>query len=109
MSVKEDKVEVTTKPGPRTNEGLESPKLGAYTDYRIFLRDFYEFKRAQTKSSLRPYSYATFAASADIKSPNYLKLIIDGQRNLSREMAIKSSWRWWSSLKPPSRSSAIAI
>ena len=65
------------------------PALGAYTDYRHFLRDFYEFKRRQTRASLRPYSYATFAAAADIKSPNYLKLIIDGQRNLSREMAVK--------------------
>lgn len=60
-----------------------------FTDYRQFLREFYEFKREQTKSSLRPYSYATFAAAADIKSPNYLKLIIDGQRNLSSEMARK--------------------
>lgn len=84
MSVKEDKVEVTTK----HSEALP-PKLGAYTDYRIFLKDFYEYKRRLTRSSLRPYSYATFAASADIKSPNYLKLIIDGQRNLSREMAGK--------------------
>lgn len=70
-------------------QNSNSPKLGVYTDYRQYLRDFYEFKRQQTRTSLRPYSYATFAASADIKSPNYLKLIIDGQRNLSREMALK--------------------
>jgi len=84
-------VEQTTKDS-RSTQGLavvEAPKLGAYTDYRQFLRDFYEYKRALSKSSLRPYSYTTFAASADIKSPNYLKLIIDGQRNLSREMAVK--------------------
>lgn len=89
MAFKEDKVEVTTK--TRTNEGasVEPPKLGAYTDYRLFLKDFYEYKRYETRTSRRPYSYATFAASADIKSPNYLKLIIDGQRNLSREMATK--------------------
>src|ERR1019366_384110 len=66
-------------------------KLGVFTDYRLFLKEFYDFKRGQTKQSLRPYSYATFAASADIKSPNYLKLIIDGQRNLSPEMARKFS------------------
>lgn len=68
-----------------------APSIGAYTDYRHYLRDFYDYKRELTKTSLRPYSYATFAASADIKSPNYLKLIIDGQRNLSREMAVKFS------------------
>lgn len=68
---------------------LEPPRLNAFTDYRVFLKEFYEFRREQTRSSLRPYSYATFAAAADIKSPNYLKLIIDGQRNLSTEMARK--------------------
>ena len=82
-------MDVTLKVGSQTNDGYVAPKLGAYTDYRLYLKDFYEYKRALTKTSLRPYSYATFAASADIKSPNYLKLIIDGQRNLSREMAVK--------------------
>lgn len=67
----------------------EPPKLGVFTDYRHFLKEFYEYKREKTKDLLRPYSYATFAAAADIKSPNYLKLIIDGQRNLSPEMARK--------------------
>ncbi len=65
------------------------PRLNVFTDYRFFLKEFYLYKREQTRTSLRPYSYATFAAAADIKSPNYLKLIIDGQRNLSPEMARK--------------------
>lgn len=65
------------------------PRLAAFTDYRQFLKEFYEYRRALTKTSLRPYSYANFAAAADIKSPNYLKLIIDGQRNLSSDMAKK--------------------
>lgn len=68
---------------------LEMPCLGSFTDYRQYLQVFYLFKRAQSQTSLRPYSYAVFAAAADIKSPNYLKLIIDGQRNLSSEMAKK--------------------
>lgn len=71
----------------KSNEELTPPRLNSFTDYRQFLREFYEFRRHQTRSSLRPYSYATFAAAADIKSPNYLKLIIDGQRNLSPDMA----------------------
>lgn len=79
-------MEVTTKV---SNEVPVAPCLNAFTDYRQFLKEFYEYRRAQTRSSLRPYSYATFAAAADIKSPNYLKLIIDGQRNLSPEMARK--------------------
>ena len=67
------------------------PVLASYTDFRQYLRDFYDYKRKQTQGSIRPYNYATFAASADIKSPNYLKLIIEGQRNLSDVMAKKFS------------------
>lgn len=66
-----------------------APALGAYTDYRRFLKDFYEFKRASDPQSIRPYSYAHFSAAADIKSPNYLKMIIEGKRNLSKSMVAK--------------------
>lgn len=40
---------------------------------------------------LRPYSYQIFSAAANIKSPNYLKMIIEGRRNLSDEMIGKFS------------------
>lgn len=74
----------------RSEEGtVQRPRLSAYTDFREYLRDFYEYKRHLTRKDLRPYSYATFAAAADIKSPNYLKLIIDGERNLSTDMTKK--------------------
>lgn len=66
-----------------------APSLSAYTDFRQYLRDFYEYKRKTQSSPVRAYSYATFSAAADIKSPNYLKLIIDGQRNLSDPMIKK--------------------
>lgn len=65
------------------------PRLNAFTDYRPYLREFYEYKRELTKNALRPYTYANFAAAADFRSPNYLKLIIEGARNLSPEMAKK--------------------
>lgn len=67
------------------------PVLGEYTDFRTYLHDFYQFKRRESHSSLRPYTYGHFSASANIKSPNYLKLIIEGQRNLSKEMIKKFS------------------
>lgn len=67
------------------------PVLGEYTDFRIYLNDFYQYKRRETLNSIRPYTYAHFSAAADIKSPNYLRLIIDGQRNLSKEMIKKFS------------------
>lgn len=64
----------------------QMPLIGDYMDYRRFLLDFYSFRREQTKKQLRPYSYSTFAAAANIKSPNYLKMIIEGKRNLSEDM-----------------------
>ncbi len=65
---------------------LAAPGLNGYMDYRKYLLDYYLFKREQTKKQLRPYSYSIFAAAANIKSPNYLKMIIEGKRNLSEEM-----------------------
>lgn len=67
------------------------PALSDYMDYRLFLADFYRYKKEQTRTSLRPYSYAIFSAAADIKSPNYLKMIIEGKRNLSMDMVSKFS------------------
>lgn len=65
------------------------PQVSEYLDYRQFLQDFYLFKRSQTQNQLRPYTYSVFAAAADIKSPNYLKMIIEGKRNLSEDMILK--------------------
>ncbi|NQY99407.1 MAG: TIGR02147 family protein [Bdellovibrionales bacterium] len=73
------------------NQLNKKPVLSTYTDYRRYLHDFYNFKRIQTSQSVRPYAYADFAAAANIKSPNYLKLIIDGRRNLSAQMMTKFS------------------
>jgi uncharacterized protein (TIGR02147 family) len=55
----------------------------AYLDYRAFLRDFYQARKAKG----RGFSYRSFSRKAGLKSPNYLKLVIDGERNLSAEMA----------------------
>lgn len=70
---------------------LKPPVLGSFTDYRKYLQAFYFFKKSSSENSIRPYSYATFSAAADIKSPNYLRMIIEGQRNLSSEMTKKFS------------------
>jgi uncharacterized protein (TIGR02147 family) len=64
----------------------QAPVLGEYTDYRQFLKDIYDHRRVTEGTGLRAYSYSTFSAAADIKSPNYLKLIIEGRRNLSDDM-----------------------
>ncbi|NUN06514.1 MAG: DUF4423 domain-containing protein [Bdellovibrio sp.] len=65
---------------------VNSPNLSDYMNYRSFLADFYRFKRQSSKGSLRAYNYAVFSAAANIKSPNYLKMIIEGKRNLSEDM-----------------------
>ena len=65
------------------------PTLSEYMDYRLFLADFYLAKKHLTRTMIRPYSYSLFSAAADIKSPNYLKMIIEAKRNLSPEMVGK--------------------
>jgi len=54
-----------------------------YLDYRAFLRDFYAAKKAKS----RAFSYRAFSKRAGVASPNYLKLVVDGQRSLSAKMA----------------------
>lgn len=86
----------TTSPAPApastlSPEVVRGPQVSEYLDYRQYLQDFYLYKRSQTKNQLRPYTYSVFAAAADIKSPNYLKMIIEGKRNLSEDMIMKFS------------------
>lgn len=59
-----------------------TPDIFAYHDYRAFLRDFYTARK-----ELGRVSYRAFARRAGIGSPSYLKLVVDGERNLSEEMA----------------------
>jgi uncharacterized protein (TIGR02147 family) len=66
-----------------------APVLTNFMDFRKFLLDWYTYKRVLTRGDLRPYNYAMFSAAADIKSPNYLKMIIEAHRNLSEEMIVK--------------------
>lgn len=78
-------------PSTRTSlpEIISAPELSQYMDYRKFLLHYYEYRRALSKKDLRPYNYSVFSAAADIKSPNYMKMIIDGKRNLSKDMILK--------------------
>ena len=54
-----------------------------YLDYREFLRDFY----AERKANEYGFSYRAFSKRAGLRSTNYLKLVMDGDRNLTPEMA----------------------
>ncbi len=60
-----------------------SPELSVYgyTDYRAYLRAFYNHK----KQSVRGYSYRAFSKAAGFTSPNFLKLVIEGKRNIGND------------------------
>ncbi|MEZ4367595.1 MAG: TIGR02147 family protein [Kofleriaceae bacterium] len=51
----------------------------AYLDFRAYLADVYSAR----KRASRGFSYRAFSRRAGLRSPNFLKLVIDGQRNLS--------------------------
>lgn len=89
MEKMENVAEVLYQNTRNSNSSISSPVISDYMDYRLFLADFYRFKKDSTKHLLRPYNYAIFSAAADIKSPNYLKMIIEGKRNLSEDMISK--------------------
>ncbi len=58
----------------------------AYSDYRVFLKDYYERK----KSGEARYSYRSMAESAGINSSPYYKFVIEGKRNLSKATILKT-------------------
>lgn len=52
-----------------------------YMDYRTYLRELFEKKKVDHPF----YSYRLFSQKAGFKSPNFLKLVVDGKRNLTKE------------------------
>lgn len=68
----------------RASSPEEGVELFAYLDYRVFLADYYQCKKASSR-----LSYRAFSRKAGFRSPNYLKLVIEGQRNLTKSMALR--------------------
>lgn len=56
-----------------------------YVDYRAYLREFY----ADAKMNRRGFSHRAFSRRAGLGSPNHLKRVMDGERNLTLEMAAR--------------------
>ena len=56
-----------------------------FMDYREFLQSSFEEKKRRHEF----YSYRLFSQKAGFKSPNYLKLVINGERNLTKESVFK--------------------
>jgi len=59
----------------------KSISISAYLDYRQFLRDRF----LELKAKYRGYSYRAFSRQAGIRSSGFLKMLIDGQRNLTEK------------------------
>lgn len=70
---------------PKTAQTSRTLSIYGYTDYRSYLRDFYEYR----KDSERGYSFRTFSKAGGFSSPNILKLVMDGERNIGPEAMLK--------------------
>lgn len=67
-------------PAPEAG-AVERPDVARFTDYRGYLKAMTAYLRAT-----RPgFSFRSFARRAGFASPNYLKLVTDGLRNLAPE------------------------
>lgn len=53
--------------------------LFKYLDHRRYLKDYYREHKEKRGST---FSFRTFARAAGLSSPNFLKLVMDGKRNL---------------------------
>lgn len=58
---------------------LERPDIRRFSDYRSYLLEIIPFLKATDAE----FSYRTFSRRAGFSSPNYLKLVAEGQRNLA--------------------------
>lgn len=61
-----------------------APNVAQYKCYRKFLDHYYLYRKSQRAG----FSFRRFAQMCGLHSPNYLQLVIKGQRNLSNEMAV---------------------
>ncbi|SMG30239.1 TIGR02147 family protein [Fibrobacter sp. UWB13] len=64
---------------------IVEPDVLQYTNYRVYLRDYYEFK----KKTVSAFSLRFFAEKAGLSSHAHLKLTIDGKRNITKNTVVK--------------------
>lgn len=64
---------------------MKKPLVFEYLDFRNFLKDMYAYRKKKDQY----FSYRHFSGKAGFASPNFLKLVIDGQRNLSPTSILK--------------------
>lgn len=61
------------------------PQVFEYQQYREFLRDYYSAQ----KSAKSGFTYARFSEKAGLGSPNYYKLVMEGEKNLTGSNIIR--------------------
>lgn len=71
-------------PAPQNSAPQLAANIFSYLDYRKFLRDVTRNLKAQKKFNVR-----AFAKKAALRSPGYLKMVIDGRRQLSTKTVTK--------------------
>ncbi len=64
---------------------IKCPAVYDYLGYRVFLNDLFLYKKENSKN----FSYRYFSQKAGFVSPNFLKLVIDDQRNLTNTSIAK--------------------
>jgi uncharacterized protein (TIGR02147 family) len=64
---------------------VSCPAIFKYSDYRQYLRDYYAFMKQTTSF----FSHRYFMRKAGIRSPNFLKNVMDGTKNLTKESVLK--------------------
>jgi len=69
----------------RKKRAAASVEVFAYLDYRQYLRAYYEAEKQRRTA----FSYRYFSKKAGLRSPNLLKLVIDGERNLGPDSVHK--------------------
>ena len=63
---------------------MTTPHIFGYLNYRQYLSDVYEVRKQG-----RGFSYRLFSKLSGFTSPNFIKLVIDGERNLSDQAIFK--------------------
>lgn len=69
----------------RKKRPASSVDVFAYLDYRQYLRAYYDAEKKRRSA----FSYRYFSKKAGLRSPNLLKLVIDGERNLGPDSVHK--------------------
>jgi uncharacterized protein (TIGR02147 family) len=76
-----------TVPPPKAVEkdAGESPSVFDFTDYRLFLKAYYDHQKRKNPA----FSYRYFALKAKVNSSGLLKNVIDGKRGLGRGLIVR--------------------